>query len=273
MDNGLSNDEFGDESWGDDPLNFQARRSVDISNATSEGSDYSPVQLAMIRRRISTHSAPLPRGVADIQWQAPESTGLQHSSPIFQTETDNRGTLRVSKKGFESDNCHFRSWQEDNGVAATFASKRVTKVVDGHRMTVAIGRGRLDSTPKTKRRSSADDTVPTATSEPVEGDPDIERLRSLRRCSSEGEESRLDSDAEVEERGAAGTSSSSVDASNPREMPSTPQRPVDGVASSHAREPRPGRWLSSTKVCDSLDATAPPFFVRAFVTAVTMTLF
>lgn len=272
MDNGLSNDGFGDESWGDDPLNFQTRRSVDISDATSEGSDYSPEQLAMIGRRISTHSAPLPRGVADIRWQAPESTGLQHSSPIFQTETDDRGTLRVSKKGLESDNCHFRSWQEDNGVATTFASKRVTKVVDGHRMTVAIGRGRLNSTPKTTRRSSADDAVPTATSEPEEGDPDIERLRSLRRCSSEGEESRLDSDAEVEERGAAGTSSSSVDASNPRKMPSTPQRPVDGVASSHAREPRPGRRLSSTKVCDSLDATAPPFFVRAFVTAVTMTL-
>lgn len=201
-------------------------------------------------RRISTHSAPLPRGVTDINWQAPRSTGLQHSSPIFETESDDKGSLRISGKGLTSDNCHFRSWQEDNGVAATFATETVVKEVDGHRMTVAIGRGRRAS----NRTSSFLGAVPRTSTVTLESsgaaDPDIERLRSLRRCSSEGEESRCDSAAELERGVAAGPSLPPTDDSSPSEV-SSPRRPADGVASSHSRQPRPGRWLSSTKVCDS----------------------
>eukprot|EP00903_Cladosiphon_okamuranus_P013358 g12450.t1 len=187
MDNVENDDGLGGESWGDDLLDFTHRLRTDGTDATSEGSDFSPAQLAAIGRRRSTSSAPLPKGVKGVSWQPPSSTGLEHSYPIFETECDKRGALRVSAKGFTSDNCHFRTWQEDNGVAATFASETVEKEVDGQRLTVAI------------------------------------------------------------------------DASARKEKPTTPQRPLDGAASSHARQPRPGRSLSSKGTAvDAVGASPSP---------------
>eukprot|EP00752_Nemacystus_decipiens_P009796 g8745.t1 len=245
MDNDQLNDGAGEESWGGDLLDFPARPCADATDA-SEGSDFSPAQLAMIERRISVHASPLPEGVKDIDWQAPQATGLQHSSPIFETERDKRGTIRISSGGITPNNCHFRSWQEDNGVAAAFASDTVEKEVDGRKMTVAIGRNRL--APASKRPSSENNDAArasTAMSKPGSAyEPDIEHLRSLRRCSSS--ESRCEN-PEPHESGVAGPPLTPTDEPNPTGTSPTPRRPVDGVASSHARQPRPGRWLSSTK--------------------------
>lgn len=244
------NDGFGDGDWGGDLPNLGERPDVEKTDA-SEGSDFSPAQLAIIGRRFSTNAAPLPKGVEDIEWQPPTLTGLQHSDPIFETELDKRGTLCVSSKGFSSNNCHFRSWQEANGTVATFATETVEKEVDGHRMTVAIGRARRG--PARKTSSEAAQRVSLVQSDCGVGTGaegyDIERLRSLRRSSSAGDESRCDT-PEPEERGvAAGPSVPSTDDAPNREgAPSMPQRPADGVASSHARQPRPGRSLSP-KVC------------------------
>lgn len=114
---------------------------------------------------------------------------------------------------------------------------------------------------------------------------DIKRLRSLRRSSSAGEESTCDipvlgergaaepslpsiprhplegAVGDLERKGCvhkhegdaslpmegdpAGPPLSSTDGSTQKETPSTPQRPKDGVAKSRARQPRPGRSLSS----------------------------
>lgn len=283
MDNAEKSGGFGDESSGADLLNVDYYRTgTNATDATSDGSEFSPEDLAIIHRKMPTNGAPLPKGVQAVKWQPPQETGLQHSSPIFETERDIKGALRVSGKGFISDNCHFRSWQEANGVAATFASETVEKEVDGHRMTVAIGR-----CPRLTRPSSSDGiqraSIELGPDDPV---PDIERQRALRRSSSEGEESRPES-ALLGERGDAEPSVPSVDvwsqleipplplhrseeavsdsegrrgegvAASPASfsndafshtIPSMPRRPKDGVASSHARQPRPGRSLSS-KVC------------------------
>lgn len=103
MDNVEENDGLGGESWGDDLLDFKHRHSTDGTDARSEGSDFSPAQLAMMGRRMSAEAAPLPKGVKDVSWQPPSSTGLQQSSPIFETEYDKRGNLRISGKGLTSD--------------------------------------------------------------------------------------------------------------------------------------------------------------------------
>lgn len=322
MDNEEKNERLGDASWGAGLLNGHDRTCTDATDTTSEGSDFTPEQVARMGRSISSHAVPLPEGVQDVQWQPPVLAGLGHSNPIFETISDNRGILRVSTKGLDTDNCHFRSWQEDNGVAATFASGKVEKVVDGQRMTVAIGSfasGKVEKEVGGRRitevisrgsrremvcrlsSSVAIQRTSIVHSETRADRPDFERLRALRRSSSEGEES-LDSNLVLEEGGAAGPPSlpstdaptnqyiqsstprrpsedavsdlernscarkeesdgilpveevaavspsfSSTDAFN-QNMPPMPQRPMDGVVSSHARQPRPGRSLFS-KVC------------------------
>lgn len=298
MDNVEENGGFGDESWGGDLLNFEDGACPDAAEAVdacSDGSDFSPAQLAIMERSVSAHAAPLPKGVEDVEWQPPRMSGLKHSSPIFETERDERGTLRISSPGLSSSNCHFRSWQEDNGVAANFASETVEKEVDGQRMTVAVRRGLRGSMVP----SSSDTILLQTTAGPQSGPgaavSEIERLRALRRKSSlDGEELGFDSRA-LGERDAAGPSPPSIDVSNQEKtppitrhhpagaesnlertncaqanksdesrpveevaaspslastralnhsMPLLPKRPVDGVATSHARQPRPGRSLS-----------------------------
>lgn len=286
MDNKDKNDgELGNETWGAERWKADSRASRDGTGVSSEeGSEFSPAELEMMRRNISELRAPLPQGVQEIEWQAPRCSGLQHSSPIFETEHHARGVLGLTSRTFTSNNCHFRSWQEDNGVAETFATETAEKVVDGCRMTVAVCRS---------------STIQPTSSVPVSSgaSEDIGCLRALRRSSSEGNDSRIDrseletgaprpsplpstdaSDqnmpsmprrpsedtavARVLERTSdcahdktsdgnlpvdgvtASLSLPSTDALNPK-VSSMPHRPQDGVASSLARQPRPGRSLSS----------------------------
>ncbi|CAM9807121.1 unnamed protein product [Ectocarpus sp. 12 AP-2014] len=126
-------------------------RAVTGGTEASDGSDFAPAQLAAMRKRVSAQGMPLPAGVEDVEWQPPASTGLEHSSAIFNTISDQEGVLRRSSAGLNVDNCHFRSWQEDNGVAKTFASDTVVKDVDGVKRSVTIARGlpQLAGRPKT----------------------------------------------------------------------------------------------------------------------------
>ncbi|CAM9530573.1 unnamed protein product, partial [Ectocarpus sp. 6 AP-2014] len=131
-------EEMADDLWGTSHRDFRA---VTGGTEASNESDFTPEQLAVMRKRFSVEGMPLPDGVEDVEWQPPVSTGLQHSSAIFNTTSDQEGVLRLSSAGLNVDNCHFRSWQEDNGVAKTFASDTVVKDVDGVKRSVAIDRG------------------------------------------------------------------------------------------------------------------------------------
>ncbi|CAM9208827.1 unnamed protein product, partial [Ectocarpus sp. 13 AM-2016] len=126
-------------------------RAVTGGTEASDGSDFTPAQLAAMRKRVSVQGMPLPDGVEGVEWQPPASTGLEHSSAIFNSISDQDGVLRRSSAGLNVDNCHFRSWQEDNGVAKTFASDTVVKDVDGVKRSVTIARGfpQLAERPKT----------------------------------------------------------------------------------------------------------------------------
>ncbi|CAM9612408.1 unnamed protein product [Ectocarpus sp. 12 AP-2014] len=126
-------------------------RAVTGGTEASDGSDFTPAQLAAMRKRVSVQGMPLPDGVEDVEWQPPASTGLEHSSAIFNTISDQEGVLRRSSAGVNVDNCHFRSWQEDNGIAKTFASDTVVKDVDGVKrsVTIADGFSQLPGRPKT----------------------------------------------------------------------------------------------------------------------------
>lgn len=131
---------FEDELWEfDDPRG----RMRTLTNATGEadGSDFIPAQLEMMKRNTTTEVAPLPRGVRHVQWQPPRETGLEHSAPIFETEAGVAGGSCVTTKRINKNNCHCRSWQENNGVAETFAVKSVEKDVDGETRTVLISPG------------------------------------------------------------------------------------------------------------------------------------
>ncbi|CAN0182798.1 unnamed protein product [Ectocarpus sp. 8 AP-2014] len=141
-------EEMADNLWGTGQRDFRA---VTGGTEASNGSDFTPEQLAVMRKRFSVQGMPLPDGVEDVKWQPPVSTGLEHSSAIFNTISDQEGVLRRSSAGLNVDNCHFRSWQEDNGVAKTFASDTVVKDVDGVKRSVAIDRGfpHLAGRPKT----------------------------------------------------------------------------------------------------------------------------
>lgn len=150
MDEGI----FGADLWGFDGSRGRMRsltsgtaetddskgrmRTIRGGTGETDESDFTPAQLELMKHNNTTQAAPLPQGVRDIQWKPPTLTGLEHSTPIFETESNmEEGSLVTSKK-INGNNCHFRSWQEDNGVATTFASKRVEKNVDGQTRTVLI---------------------------------------------------------------------------------------------------------------------------------------
>lgn len=123
-------------------------RSLTGATDESDGSDFTPAQLEMMKRKISGGGVPLPGGVQDVQWEAPRSTGLEHSDAIFETEADTKGGIRLTSKGINNNNCHYRSWQEDNGVAKSFACRSVVKNVDGRSRTVLISPGTSMRLPK-----------------------------------------------------------------------------------------------------------------------------
>lgn len=113
------------------------------SNET-EGSDFTLDQIAMMRLNYQ-ETAPLPQGVTDVGWEAPKVAGLDHSTAIFGITKTSDG--RLSRSNINLDQEHFRSWQVENGVARTFSSHKVEKVVDGKVMTVMIG----DASPSSSR--------------------------------------------------------------------------------------------------------------------------
>ncbi|CAM9090510.1 unnamed protein product [Ectocarpus sp. 4 AP-2014] len=141
-------EEVEDNLWGTSQRDVRA---VTGGTEASDVSDFTPAQLVAMRNRVSLQGMPLPDGVEDVEWQPPASTGLEHSSAIFDTVSDQEGVLRRSSAGFNVDNCHFRSWQEDNGAAKAFASDTVVKDVDGVKRSVTIARGlpQLAGRPKT----------------------------------------------------------------------------------------------------------------------------
>lgn len=189
-----------------------------------------------MNRKPSTKTPPLPMGVKDAQWQPPVAAGLEHSSEIFQTEADERGMLVLSEEGTSESNWHFRTWQEDNGVAGTVASKTVEKDVDGKRITVSITSeaSRLSNRlarANTRRPSSADAAVPAMGFLSEGSVPDVKSLRALRGCSpaeecgrqvlTSGEAMRKDSPSA--EEGAPGRSSPSADVTS-QKVAATPER-------------------------------------------------
>lgn len=162
MDIGANNDELGGELWGLDDMMTRHRDLTD-------GSDFTPTELAMMHRQNSKHVAPLPQGVPDVHWQPPASTGLKNSTAIFATERDTNGGLMVTTEGISESNCHFRSWQEDNGVARSFGVATVEKDVDGQRRMVAVS-----STPML-----ANSLVPENTTRPSSADWVLENKKVL----------------------------------------------------------------------------------------------
>eukprot|EP00752_Nemacystus_decipiens_P002041 g1956.t1 len=186
MNNGNSDAVFEDETWGGENSSMGL---TDCSDETDQ-SDFTPGELALMRRKRSTKTAPLPKGVDDVKWQPPVATGLDNSTAIFQTKDDGRGMLTLSSEGISENNNHFRRWQEDNGIAKSFASRTVEKEVDGKRITVAVAkkpstlanrlvRANTGAATTTRRPSSAGavlQAVPIPSSSPV---PDVQYLRSL----------------------------------------------------------------------------------------------
>ncbi|CAM9645866.1 unnamed protein product [Ectocarpus fasciculatus] len=144
-----------DEEMADNLWDTSKRDCRDGTEA-SDASDFTPAQLAVMRTRVSVQGMPLPGGVEDVEWQPPASTGLEHSGAIFNTKSDQEGVLRRSSAGLNVDNCHFRSWQEDNGVAKTFASDTVVKDVDGVTRTVNIACGLPQLAGRSKATTPAD---------------------------------------------------------------------------------------------------------------------
>ncbi|CAN0484326.1 unnamed protein product [Ectocarpus sp. 12 AP-2014] len=159
-------EEMADNFWGTGQRDFRA---VTGGTEASDGSDFTPAQLAAMRKRVSAQGMPLPAGVEDVEWQPPASTGLGHSSAIFNTISDQEGVLRRSSAGLNAENCHFRSWQEDNGVAKAFASDTVAKDVDGvtRRVTIAGGLPQPAGRPKTMTPADLGSSHARAASEAI----------------------------------------------------------------------------------------------------------
>lgn len=218
---GDGNDVFGDDIWGADDLQTRSRTDA------SEGSDFTPAQLKMMKTQTLDQAAPLPKGVRDVQWQPPTATGLAHSAPIFQTEADAAGGLRMTSVGLSGSNCHFRSWQEDNGVARTFASETVIKEVDGEERIVSIG--------STKAAAASCSFIsPRNTS--VAPDPLVlEHLREVKRLSLRSNDStdssKLSKDGDSPVRECATSAPSS-----PRQPSPALRRPSTGAGSDSTQE-------------------------------------
>ena len=289
MDTGEVDGEFGDDLWGADCSLVRACTDV------SDESDFTPAQLKIMKSKTLDQAAPLPKGVRDVGWQPPTSTGLHHSAPIFETESDTRGRLRMTSVGLSASNCHFRSWQEDNGIADSFGAEKVLKNVDGEKRIVSIGCVKASAGPgallsprttdvlthlkEIKRLSmrSNDSTDTCNSSKPSqEGDSPVQEgdaagssstdadgsaqqlstapLRPSTGAASDSTQETGCAQSSAQTRGgnespvgsSASPSMSMNDASDQQTSP-TPRRPSDSVASSRARQPRPGR-SRSTKV-------------------------
>lgn len=106
------------------------------SSASSEDSDFRPISPEMLRRTLSRLTAPLPAGVKDVGWSAPNASGLRHSHAIFHTKPSESG--QNTQVVMNSGQSHFRQWQEDNGVANVHGTEKVESVVDGKLMTVRL---------------------------------------------------------------------------------------------------------------------------------------
>ena len=187
--------ELEGETWGADRAQSLLTDCTEGTEGT-EGSDFTPSELARMNRKTSHRTAPLPRGVPDVRWEPPVATGLENSSAIFQTESDERGRLLLSGEGLSETNRHFRSWQEDNGVAGAFAQGTVEKEVDGKTMRVAVARESSSFMQHFARASTMmrPSTADALSSGPLLKErttaavvPDVRVLRTLRRCSSAGE--------------------------------------------------------------------------------------
>lgn len=122
---------LADDLWGNGRVDSGASTTT---AHPSDASDVTPALSEMIRRRISSEVALLPHGVrAAAGWQAPSTNGLENSATILNTEADDQGNVRLSYKGLNLDHYHFRSWQDDHGVAGTIASETGVEDVDGVR--------------------------------------------------------------------------------------------------------------------------------------------
>lgn len=128
----------------------------------------------LIKRSLQRTTLPLPTGVNDIGWKAPDESGLRHSAPIFETKIQDNGLRKTVVNATQS---HFREWQEDNGTAAAIGTTKLEQVVDGETMAVHVS----------KRRTLEDvnihptETLPPVSSEPVcrEGPAQQESMVSL----------------------------------------------------------------------------------------------
>jgi len=207
------NDEFGDDLWGCG--NPHTRACTDAS----DGSDFTPAQLQIMKSQTLDRAAPLPEGVRDVQWQPPKSTGLKHSAPIFQTETDAAGGLRMTSVGLSGNNCHFRSWQEDNGVASTFASETVVKDVDGEQRMVSIGSTAAASSSFFSPRNTSVSSHTSA----------LAHLREVKRLSLRSTDSTDSSKVSKDDDGPA-LEGAAFAPSSPRQPSSELRRPSPGTA-------------------------------------------
>lgn len=333
MEHKANNDAFGNELWGAEDANMRLANCC--SDATDE-SDFTPAELAMMKRKRSNKTAPLPKGVKDVQWQPPVATGLDNSDAIFQTEAGERGVLLLSGEGINENNSHFRSWQEDNGTAKSFGSKKIEKEVDGKRITVAVAKKPSNTATRPVRAKPRTDTMfvrPTSADAVLQGGstlpsetfaPDVRKLRALRNSFSEEENDCDDLEYAGEargesssiEEGSAGQSLPSADmasqqtsatprglaaaeeeeeeeeavrdslpgccaqppgerttpalevvdgrpslsttVASDRVMPAMPQRPPNGIVSSHVRESPRGQWLSKQVKKQSQAYTTAP---------------
>lgn len=262
----------------------EGTRSLTGATDETDGSDFTPEQLKRMTRRISAEGAPLPGGVRDVNWEAPTSTGLEHSAPIFETEADTKGGVRLTSKGINDNNCHYRSWQEDNGVARTFALKSVVKNVDGETRTVLVSPGAslrhsqgsimtmmstdmkamVRSSPSNSSVGNSDEEdkidaekgdatgkislpkeSPAKHSSPVPWHPPADLMSD-----SAKEKSVAQANSKVGSLTCKGDATEPVHAlttGSTRDISPTPCRPSGSSADCHVQQPRPGRSLS-TKV-------------------------
>lgn len=245
----------------------------------SDDVDFTPAQLAAIRRNMGQDPAPLPPGVEDVPWRAPSESGLDHSAAIFNVKQDSQGELTWA--GLNKNQEHFRSWQQDNGIAATFGSAEVKKCVDGTDMMVRAPlesgetsrachvsrrgfRSDQDSstslpsprTPKSnKKRKKRQKRSPVASPKHSPGsakNPDNgEVTGAISNCKVEASLRNTAGVRAAESRAAASetddgkSTEAMAERSSAPTQPHTPHPPCNSRSESHGRLPRRGRKLSA----------------------------
>lgn len=109
-------------------------RSKMSDNSISEDSE--DFNLELLKRMLQREKVVrLPMGIKDINWKAPNASGLQHSAAIFETVANSGPHNSFVINATQS---HFREWQEDNGVAAAAGTTKRERVVDGKTMVVHV---------------------------------------------------------------------------------------------------------------------------------------